>query len=29
MNRLGEKHGIDTPVNGFLYEAIKALEITY
>lgn len=29
VNRLGEKHGIDTPVNGFLYEAIKALESTY
>lgn len=29
VNRLGEKHGIDTPVNRFLYKAIRALESTY
>jgi len=29
VNRLGEKHGIDTPVNRYLYEAIRALESTY
>ncbi|MBU4438385.1 MAG: 2-dehydropantoate 2-reductase [Acetobacterium sp.] len=29
VNRLGAKHGIDTPVNGYLYEEIKAIESQY
>lgn len=29
VNQLGAKHGIDTPVNGYLYEAIKMMESQY
>ncbi|KNZ42327.1 ketopantoate reductase family protein [Acetobacterium bakii] len=29
VNRLGEKHGLETPVNEFLYDKIKTLESTF
>ena len=29
INRLGEKHGVPTPVNQWLYKTVKEMEAAY